>query len=79
MDIHPLKLVYDNNGEAIAISEYTPGDTIPQAFLNLNANVDGGSISDKKYPLLEAVDGGVFSDTYISTETQYDGGTISRL
>lgn len=77
-DIHPVKLVFDISGNVIALAEYVPGDTIPTSLLNLNVELDGGSITDRFRSILENVDGGVFSDNFTEEMMHYDGGSILR-
>jgi len=77
-DIHPVKFVYDAQGNVVALSEYTPGDSVPTPYLNLNINLDGGAITDHFKSVLEHVDGGIISDTYFIDDLKWNGGSIAK-
>jgi hypothetical protein len=76
MDIYPVKLVYDGQGNVIALSEYTAADTIPRNLFNLHALIDGGTCRDRFTHLMEHIDGGLIQDVYPVDSVKYDGGTI---
>jgi len=73
--VNPLKLVYDNQGNPIALSELQVGDSIPAQYLMLDASIDGGAITDV-YRALFDVDGGLITDNYPIDNVAYDAGQI---
>jgi hypothetical protein len=76
--VQPVKLVYDEHGEVIAISEMVPGDMIQKSYLTQGMDVDGGSMTDNFRSLDENVDGGVFSDAYASDDVVFDSGPLNN-
>jgi len=75
--VNPVKLVYDEGGNPIALAEFAPTDFIPPQYLMLNVQLDGGAITDS-YTLPVYVDGGLISDTYLPDAVFFDGGPIIK-
>jgi hypothetical protein len=73
--VMPLKYVFDDKMNIVALGEFMPGDVIPMEFLGLAISIDGGGIKDH-YLNPFAVDGGKIADVYSTEALKIEGGMI---